>query len=659
MKLEGHKRVSIRNVKPEIDCGKYPVKRIIDEEVEVHADIFGDGHDKVDAVLLYRERKKTRGRDKKWQELPMEFKGNDHWTATFKIDSTGDYEYTIESWVDHYTTWQDGLRKKAAAQQNLRTELLIGAELMEEAVPRALASNKKKLEHWISLLRDDDKESQAISDALSDSASRVMYETRDRAKAFPYEKILPLRVERKKTLFSAWYEFFPRSASPEKGRHGTFKDCENVLPEVADMGFDVVYFPPIHPIGRSHRKGLNNAVDAEEGDPGSPWAIGAKEGGHKAIHPELGSMEDFKSLVKKAKALDIEIALDFAIQCSPDHPYVKEHPQWFRWRPDGTVQYAENPPKKYQDVLPVNFETEDWENLWKELKSIVEFWIDKGVTIFRVDNPHTKTFNFWEWMIREINDKYDGIIFLAEAFTRPRVMEELAKIGFNQSYTYFTWRNTKEEFTEYLTQLTKTEVREYYRPNFWPNTPDILPISLENKHDPSFLIRLILAGTMSSNYGIYGPVFEFGLNEAYPGKEEYIHSEKYQIYHWDWSRNTKVKEVISILNRIRKENPALQTTWNIEFCATDNDQLIAYSKIDQDHENKLLIVVNLDPNHNQAGWVQVPLELLKIEPEHSYSVTDLLTGASYIWQNEWNYIELHPQAIPAHIFKVDTKNQPR
>lgn len=655
MKLEGHKRVSIRNVSPEIDCGKYPIKRIVDEEIKVEADIFGDGHDKVDAVLLTREKAKNRGREKKWEEHHMIFKGNDHWISTFSKSATGTYEYTIEAWIDHFTTWQEDLKKKVAANQDVRTELLIGANYMEEATSRATASNKKKLTSWIELLRNEEKENLAITEVLGETASRVMYESRNRANAYKYDRILEVRVERKKTLFSSWYEFFPRSASPEKGRHGTFKDCEKVLPEIAKMGFDVVYFPPIHPIGRSHRKGVNNAVNSQEGDPGSPWAIGAKEGGHKAIHPELGTMEDFQRVVQKANELNIEIALDFAIQCSPDHPYVKEHPQWFKWRPDGTVQYAENPPKKYQDVLPVNFETEDWENLWEELKSIVEFWIDKGVRIFRVDNPHTKTFLFWEWLIKEINKKYDGIIFLAEAFTRPRVMEELAKIGFNQSYTYFTWRNTKGEFIEYLTQLTKTPVREYYRPNFWPNTPDILPVSLENQQEPSFIIRLILAGTLSSNYGIYGPVFEFGLNEAYPGKEEYTHSEKYQIYHWDWQHTTRIKEVIGILNRVRKENPALQSTWNIEFCDTDNEQLIGYSKVDQQGENKILVVVSLDPIHSQSGWIKVPLLRNNIQPNESYSVTDLLTNSSYIWQDEWNYIELHPQAIPAHIFKVEPK----
>ena len=659
MDLEGHKRVSIRNLQPQIDCGKYQIKRVIDEDIKVEADIFGDGHDKVDANLLYREKRRGRAKEKKWTEQPMEFEGNDHWTSSFSFDQPGDYEYTIEAWVDHFKTWQEGLRKKVAAEQNIKTELLIGAELMEDALSNATAENKKKLKSWIKLLRSEESEARAVSEALSDSAFRIMRESRNPQKAFQYERVLEVRIERKRALFSAWYEFFPRSSSPEKGRHGTFKDCENVLPEVSKMGFDVIYFPPIHPIGRSHRKGLNNATTAEEGDPGSPWAIGAKEGGHKAIHPELGTMEDFKRLVNKAKDMGIEIALDFAIQCSPDHPYVKEHPQWFKWRPDGTVQYAENPPKKYQDVLPVNFETEDWKNLWQELKSIVDFWIDKGVRIFRVDNPHTKTFLFWEWLIKEINKEHEGIIFLAEAFTRPRVMEELAKIGFNQSYTYFTWRNTKAEFIEYLTQLTKTEVREYYRPNFWPNTPDILPISLEDRGEPSFIIRLLLAGTLSSNYGIYGPVFEFGHNEAYPGKEEYNHSEKYEIKHWDWPRNTKIKEMISILNRVRNENPALQNTWNIEFHDTDNDNLIFYSKVNKEKNNKILVVINLDPDHTQSGWVKVPLSRLGLEGESSYSVTDLLTGASYIWQNEWNYVELHPQAVPGHILKVELKKSLR
>lgn len=651
MDWDGHKRVSIDNVSPEIDCGEVSLKRVVNEPVKVEADIFTDGHDKVDAVLLFREKKKARGKEKKWEEKAMEFLGNDHWTAQFEIGDTGEYEYSISAWVDHFTTWQQGLKKKYEANQDISTELLIGADMMEDAVKRASAEQKKKLSSWIDLLRSDENKAGAVAQALSDEVSDVMYAARDRNKARQYQKNLPLRVERKRALYSAWYEFFPRSTSPVEEKHGTFKDSERILPEIADMGFNVIYLPPIHPIGRKNRKGVNNATEAQPGDPGSPWAIGAEEGGHKAIHPELGTMDDFKSLVNKAKELNMEIALDFAIQCAPDHPYVKEHPEWFKWRPDGTVQYAENPPKKYQDVLPVNFETEDWENLWKELKSVVEFWIDKGVNIFRVDNPHTKSFIFWEWLIQEINKKHEGIIFLAEAFTRPRVMEKLAKVGFNQSYTYFTWRNTKQEFTQYLTELSKTELREYFRPNFWPNTPDILPVSLENRGEASFIQRLVLAATMSSNFGIYGPLFEFGLNEAYPGKEEYTRSEKYEIKHWDWTKETRIKDVIRKVNRIREENPALQTTWNIEFCDTDNDQIICYSK--KEGGNKLLIVVNLDHDHSQTGWVKYPLARFGLSENQPYQVHDLLSGTSYTWENEWNYVALHPQTIPAHIFRLE------
>ncbi len=656
MKLEGQERVSIENVSPEIECGKTPIKRIINEKITVSADIFADGHDKVDALLLYRPVKKGAGKERKWQETPMIFDENDRWIGSFQIESSGKYEYTLEGWIDHFATWQYGLKKKFEDNQPIKTELLIGAELMEDAISRASSKQQKKLQSWIKLFRSDKNEEKAVSEALSGAATDIMKQTRNHDTASRYEKVLPVRIERKKALFSTWYELFPRSTSQNEGKHGTFKDCERILPEISKMGFDVIYLPPIHPIGVSHRKGINNATQAKPGDPGSPWAIGAKEGGHKAIHPELGSMEDFIQLVKKAGEMGMEIALDFAIQCSPDHPYVKEHPQWFKWRPDGTVQYAENPPKKYQDVLPVKFETEDWENLWKELKSIVEFWIDKGVRIFRVDNPHTKSFIFWEWMIEEINKKHDGIIFLAEAFTRPRVMEKLAKIGFNQSYTYFTWRNSKEEFIEYLNELTKTDRREYFRPNFWPNTPDILPVSLENQQEPSFLVRLILAGTLSSNYGIYGPVFEFGLNEAYPGKEEYVYSEKYEIKNWDWEKPTKIKEIISKLNRIRNENTALQSTWNIEFVDTDNPQIICYTKIDQEKENKLIIAVSLDSKHGQSGWVKIPLERLEIGENQSFTVHDLLTGSKYIWQNEWNYVALHPQNLPAHIFRIEPAN---
>lgn len=651
MTIEGHQRVSINNVTPELDCGKTQVKRIINETIEITADIFSDGHDKVDALLLYREKSKEGHSPSSWIEIPMKFNENDRWSETLNFNKTGVFEYTLEAWVDHFSTWQYGLKKKYDAGQDLETELKIGAQLMNEAVTRASLKQKDQLKSLIEVFEKDENEHEAVKLALGEKVTKLMYHTRDRSKVTRYHNILQVLVQRKRALFSAWYEFFPRSTSPHPGEHGTFKTSEKILPEIAKMGFDVIYLPPIHPIGKSFRKGINNATEAGRDDPGSPWAIGSGEGGHTSIHPQLGSMEDFKSLVKRAHELGMEIALDFAIQCSQDHPYVKEHPQWFKWRPDGTVQYAENPPKKYQDVLPVNFETEDWENLWQELKSIVEFWIEKGVKIFRVDNPHTKSFVFWDWLIKDINSRYDGIIFLAEAFTRPRVMEKLAKVGFTQSYTYFTWRNTKQEFEEYLTELTKTDMKEYFRPNFWPNTPDILPISLENKEEASFIIRLLLAGTLSSNYGLYGPLFEFGLNEAYPGKEEYTRSEKYEIKHWDWFKPTKIKEVISLLNKIRNENEALQTTWNLEFCETDNEKIICYSKIAD--ENKLLIVISLDPDHSQSGWVKVPLQHLDLKENEQYAVVDVLTGSKYVWVNQWNYVALHPTQIPAHIFRID------
>lgn len=655
--LEGQKRVTIENVTPLIDGGKYPIKRTVGERVVVNADIFVDGHDKVEAALLYRKvSKPSKGKSAKtgkWTEVPMTFMTNDHWKATFTPDEEGFYEYTIKGWIDYYGTWQDGLKKKFDADQNIKTELLIGAELMEDGMPRVSTVQRNKLEKWVGLFRNGTEDADAVEQALSEEATQVMFVAQEHSFTRTYHRILQVNVERKKALFSTWYEFFPRSASSEKGKHGTFRDCENVLPEIAKMGFDVVYLPPIHPIGKQHRKGRNNAVTASEGDPGSPWAIGAKEGGHKSIHPALGTMEDFTGLVKKAHEHNIEIALDFAIQCSPDHPYVSQHPDWFKWRPDGTIQYAENPPKKYQDVLPVNFETHDWENLWKELKSIVEFWIDKGVKIFRVDNPHTKPFTFWEWLIREVRSKHPETIFLAEAFTRPRIMEQLAKIGFTQSYTYFTWRNTSEEIQEYVTELTQTEVREYFRPNFWPNTPDILPISLEHKPEASFIVRYIMAATLSSNCGIYGPLFEFGLNEPYPGKEEYIDSEKYEIKHWDWKKTTKTKEVISKINRIRRENAALQTTWHIEFCEVDNRELLCYAKTDQEKRSKIIVALNLDSAYAQSGWVKIPFEYLDIPVDMPFVVHDLLTGNKYTWQNEWNYVELHPQAIPAHVFKIE------
>ena len=643
---EGKQRVVIGNVKPQVACGRFPIKRVVGEAVEVTADVFCDGHDEVKAALLFRNAKK-----RAWTEVPMQFLGNDRWQATFTPEEMGRYEYTIKGWVDHYATWQKGLKKKYEAGQDVSVELKIGAQFLNEAATATKAAQKKKLKQYAGELDNGIGAEEALGIATSDEISSMMYNWRDNESR--YDQVLQVEVEREKALFSAWYEFFPRSTAQEPGKHGTFADCERILPRIAEMGFDVVYLPPIHPIGMAFRKGKNNNVKSQPGEPGSPWAIGGEEGGHKAIHPELGTLNEFRSLVKAAKDNGIEIALDFAIQCSPDHPYVKEHPQWFKWRPDGTVQYAENPPKKYQDVLPVNFETDDWQNLWKELKSILDHWIAQGVNIFRVDNPHTKTFGFWEWCIGEIRKENPQVIFLSEAFTRPRVMERLAKIGFTQSYTYFTWRHTAAEFREYLTELTRTEMCEYFRPNFWPNTPDINPPILQTGGEAAHIARVIMAGTMSSNYGLYGPVYEFGIADPITGKEEYLDSEKYEIKHWDWNKRTKIREVITQLNRVRRENPALQTTWNIAFGRSDNDQLLCYGKWNSDRSNRIIVVVNLDPHHAQSGWVQVPVKELRISDQQQYMVHDLLTGHRYTWNGEWNFVELRPYEMPVHLFRVE------
>lgn len=644
---EGRQRAIIERVYPEIDNGKYHIRRTPGESVKVSATVFADGHDVIKVLLLFR-----RKGEKKWQEVIMTPSLNDHWEGIFKTSELGWYEYTIEAWVDHFFSWQKGIKAKFEANQKMDVELQIGVDMLLDAKNRSTPGQKEQIDNWLEQLENRVDTASAISLFLSHEVSETMFLCADRKDAARY-KSLWCEVERKKALFSTWYEVFPRSTAPEPGKHGTFKDVERILPTVAKMGFDVLYFPPIHPIGTSFRKGKDNAPQAKPDEPGSPWAIGNTDGGHKAIHKELGTLQDFTTLVKKAKEMDIDVALDIAYQCSPDHPYVKEHPDWFRWRPDGTVQYAENPPKKYQDVLPINFENDDWKNLWQELKSVFDYWIDKGVHIFRVDNPHTKSFRFWHWCITEIKKEHPDIIFLAEAFTRPRVMEQLAKVGFNQSYTYFTWRNSRWEFEQYLAELTKTEMREYFRPNFWPNTPDILPVSLQNKGEAAFIARAILAGTLSSNYGIYAPVFDFGYNMPHPMREEYINNEKYEIKHWDWEQPTRIRYFLTELNRIRRENPALQTTWNIHFAQCDNDNLLVYGKNDDEGTNPMIMAVNLDSFFTQGAWVKLPLQELGIDPNRPFWVHDQLSGHKYHWHGEWNFVELVPDKVPAHIFKVE------
>lgn len=646
---EGRKRVVIENVIPMVECGAYPAKRSINEPCTVEADIFADGHDIVGAKLAFKQAGK-----RQWQYQRMKEIGNDRWTATFVPGTEGDWEYTIIGWIDHFLTWQQGLKKKFEANQDVAVELQIGQQLMEEGVGRLPDKDAKRLNKFIKQFGATNEQAAAVALSQDPELTELMYKTHDKNEDVKqYEKVLPLKVERVRARFSAWYEFFPRSAASEPGKHGTFRDCLHILPRISEMGFNVIYFPPIHPIGEKNRKGKNNATNAEEGDVGSPWAIGSRLGGHKSIHPDLGSFEDFEALVNEAKNYGIEIALDYALQCAPDHPYVSEHPQWFKWRPDGTVQYAENPPKKYQDVLPFNFENDDWQNLWKELKSIFDFWIARGVKIFRVDNPHTKPLPFWEWVIKEIQKKNPEVLFLAEAFTRPRVMEKLGKVGFTQSYTYFTWRTTREELEEYMRDLTRTPVREYFRPNFWPNTPDILPPHLTQGGEAAHISRMILAATLSSNWGMYGPVYEFAINKPMPNKEEYIDNEKYQVHQWDWNRHTRISETITRINLIRQENEALQYTNNIYFSQADNPQLFAFAKMSPSGNNIVLVVVNLDYRWKQAGWVRVPLTDLGLPADLSYRVNDLLSGHTYHWQNEWNYVELEPSSVPAHILQLE------
>lgn len=649
MTNELRKRVVIENVKPQIDCGSFPIKRVVGEKVVVEADVFADGHDSVSASLLYKAQN-----EKDWREIPMTLLENDGWGGEFIVEKIGTYYYSLEGWVDYFKTWQKDFRKKFEAGYDIRVELLIGVDLIDDSSRIASTKDRKRLKELGRILKGKNLE-RAISIALGDELTELMAKNPNKKSATRFEKELRVVVDRPRALFSAWYERFPRSASSLAKNGGTFKDLEKLLPEIARMGFDILYLPPIHPIGRTHRKGKNNSPVAERDDVGSPWAIGSVEGGHKSIHPQLGNMKDFESLVKKTMDLGMEVAMDLAFQCTPDHPYVKEHPEWFRKRPDGTIQYAENPPKKYEDIFPLNFETDDIPGLWEELKSVTVFWINKGVKIFRVDNPHTKAFPFWAWLIGDIKRDYPYVIFLSEAFTRPKVMYRLAKIGFTQSYTYFTWRNTKREFMDYLTELTRTEVSEFFRPNFWPNTPDILPEHLQYGGRPAFITRLVLAGTLSSNYGIYGPAFELCENEALTGKEEYLDSEKYEIRRWDWDKEGNLRDLISIFNGIRKENPALQLTRNLKFYQVDNEYLLFYGKATDDLENIILVVVNLDSFHTQSGWVSVPIDEFGIDPNQPYLVHDLLSQDKYIWHGERNYVELNPHVIPAHIFRLRKK----
>jgi len=638
--------VVIENLQPLIEGGRYPIKRIAGEDLAVDADIFKDGHDVVAAVLKWRVLGK-----RAWRETPMTFIDNDRWRGVCTLYDEAVHEYTVEAWTDSFRSWQSEFAKKfEGGISDLQSEALEGAAIVKVAAKRARdrADAARLREFSEQIANGANSEIYAIT--KSGELEVLMATYPDRSTATHYDPAPRVVVDRQGALFGAWYEFFPRSAEG-RDRGSTFRDC---LPRVDDakvMGFDVIYFPPIHPIGHTNRKGRNNSIACEPGDPGVPWAIGSEAGGHKAVEPSLGTLADFDWLQKEVRKRGMEIALDFAINCSPDHPYVKEHPEWFYKRPDGTIKYAENPPKKYEDIYPLNFRCENWRELWAEMKSIVLFWAEHGVRIFRVDNPHTKPVAFWEYLITGVREKYPDTIFLSEAFTRPKMMKALAKAGFNQSYTYFTWRNTKHELTEYFTELTQTEMSEYFRPNLWPNTPDILPPVLQNGGRPAFMTRVLMAATLSPLYGIYSG-YELCENKALPGREEYLDSEKYQFKERDWNAPGNIKDWIARLNKIRKENRALQLYMNLRFYPAENDAILFYGKMTPARDNIILIAVNLDPFRKQHSFVDVPIEEFGQMETDTYQVHDLLNGARYTWRGRQNYVELDPEIQPAHIFLV-------
>lgn len=637
------RRVVIEDVTPRVDDGRFAVKRVVGDVLVVEADVFADGHDHVACALEYREP----GR-RAWRAVPMEQVGVDRRRGSFTLETVGSTEYRVRGWIDRFDTWRDDLRKKAGAGQDVAVELEAGGILVSAAAARAKRVAVTALRTFAEALTDTGAgQAERVATALDHDLAALMDAWGDRSQA-TVSRAFPLRVDRERARFSSWYELFPRSWGPP-GEHGTFADAAARLDYVAGMGFDVLYLAPIHPIGITNRKGPNNSLDAGPDDPGVPWAVGSSDGGHTAINPQLGTLANFQALRRRAEELGMELAMDIAFQTSPDHPWVAEHPEWFAHRPDGSIRYAENPPKRYEDIYPFDFETSDPDGLWAALRDVFLYWIGQGVKIFRVDNPHTKPFPFWEWVIGEISADHPEVIFLSEAFTRPAVMHRLAKLGFTQSYTYFTWRNTAWELQSYMEDLRS--VSDFLRPNFWPNTPDILPEYLQTGGRPAFAVRAVLAATLSSNFGVYGPEFELmGRTAREPGSEEYLDSEKYQIRDWDLDDPQSLAPLLRRLNSIRRDHEALQRTDNVRFHATDNHELLAYSKAEG--RDLVLVVVNLDPHHVQSGHVELPLAELGIDEYRPYQVHDLLTDRRYLWHGGWNYVELDPEGTPANVFAV-------
>ena len=638
--------VIIEAVAPTVDGGRYAVKREIGAVVEVSADIFKEGHDVLVAFLKYRRAGETA-----WRETSMRHVDNDRWAGSFTLDAVGRWVFAIEALPDPFQSWLADLLKRLDAGQEVASDLLEGAVLVRAAARRARGPEARELRDAAERLSRPDPPPAAVETARDGRLALLMDAYLDRATATWSEREYEVVCDVERARFAAWYELFPRSGVP--GRHATFKDAEEQLPRIALMGFDVVYLPPIHPVGRTHRKGRNNSLTAAPGDPGSPWAIGGEAGGHTAVHPELGTLDDFDRFVARAHSLGLDVALDFAIQCSPDHPWTREHPEWFFHRPDGTIKYAENPPKKYQDIYPVNFYGPEPQALWDELKRVLEFWIGHGVRTFRVDNPHTKPVRFWEWLLREIKDEHPDVIFLAEAFTRPKMMKVLAKAGFTQSYTYFTWRNAKQELIDYFTEITQPPVADYFRGHLWPNTPDILHATLQTGGRPAFRMRLLLAATLSSLYGIYSG-YELCENQPVAeGSEEYLGSEKYELKVREWDAPGNITDLVTTLNRVRREHPALQRSTNLRFYPSDNPSILWYGKMTEAGDDAIFVAVTLDPVVPQAATVEVPLEALGLAGDAPYRMRDLLGDAAYEWRGRRGWVRLDPQVEPAHVFLLE------
>jgi starch synthase (maltosyl-transferring) len=673
----GLEHVTIECVTPEVDAGRYPAKRVVGDTVWIGADIFRDGHDQLAGRVIYR----APGTGKEWRQVPLTFHyDTDRWYAPIVVDTIGRWVFTIEAWTDAFSTWRDGLKKKFDAGQDVTLELLEGAAIVKSAARGLKVSPQRATILQTARILEDKRQGsteQKIRRALDPELAALMREHYRPADLTRFGRELAIVVDQPRARFSSWYEFFPRSTGP-KGRHGTFADAAKELSRIAKLGFDVVYLPPIHPVGRTFRKGKNNSLEPKPDDVGSPWAIGNEHGGHTAIEPALGTIDDFDRFVADAKKLDIDVALDYALQCSPDHPWVKEHPDWFHIRPDGSIAYAENPPKKYQDIFPLNFWSRDRENLWKACRDVVLYWIDHGVKIFRVDNPHTKAFAFWEWMIADVQARHPDAVFFAEAFTRPKRMKHLAKLGFTMSYTYFTWKNSSWDLRSYVEELQGGTV-DYYRPNFFANTPDILNEYLVENGRPGFRIRLLLAATLSSLYGIYSG-FELVENiPLKPGSEEYLDSEKYQLRHRDWNAAGNINDDIALVNRLRREQPALQRLDNVTFHTSENPTILFYRKaanpparqwlgrwqdVPVEHAARspqsaapdLFIAVTTDAKKPQESTVHVPLAPLGLGENDQYVVRDLLTGAKYTWRGSRNYVRLDPIKGPfAHVFAIERK----